>query len=304
MPLISVIVPVYNTGKYLQEAIESVQAQNMEDMEIICVNDGSTDNSLLILQTMASKDPRIQVYSQENQGQSVARNTGMEHATGKYIYFMDSDDILKEECFNRCVQAMEANKYNFVFFDGDILCEEGTPNICWDYKRTSIYEDNTSYKGDVLMHSLLDNYTHRAVPWLLFIHHEYIKRLSLSFYPGIIHEDELYTTLLTIQAEKVGCLKSSFVNHRVRANSTMTNHYSRRNVECYITVVDELMKWCADDPTKQIIIDKYASYTLDIVFNTAHVLPYKQKILLLKKIARKKYLKFIHFKNILRYLFK
>lgn len=304
MPLISVIVPVYNTGKYLQEAIESVQLQNIEDMEIICVNDGSTDNSLQLLEQMAENDPRIQVYSQENQGQSVARNTGMEHATGKYIYFMDSDDILKEGCFNRCVQAMEANNYDFVFFDGDILCEEGTPNICWDYHRTGIYEENTSYKGDVLMHSLLDNYTHRAVPWLLFIHHDYIKQISLSFYPRIIHEDELFTTLLTIQAEGIGCIKQSFVNHRIRANSIITSHYSRRNVECYIKVIDELMDWANKYPTHKESIKKYARYTLDKVFYTAHILPLNDKIVIAKNTMKKNYTSFITYKNWIRFFIK
>ncbi len=302
MPLISVIVPVYNTGPYLQEALQSILSQNVSDMEIICVNDGSTDDSLSILERMADNDPRIRIYSQQNQGQSVARNTGMLHATGRYIYFMDSDDILKENCFEHCIHAMESMSYDFIFFDGDILCEEGLPSICWNYHRTQPYEENKPYNGAQLMHTLLNTYTHRAVPWLLFIRHEYIKRIGLTFYPGIIHEDELYTTLLTIQAERVGCMKQNYVMHRVRANSTMTTRYSLRNVNCYLTVVDQLLKWGKSHPAQLTLLHKYARYTLDKVFRTAHVLPIQQKLMLAGTMSRRGYIPFVSFKNWLRFL--
>ena len=169
MPLISVIIPVYNTGKYLYEAIESVQNQDVEDIEIICVNDGSTDNSLDILNEMADMDKRIKVISQENQGQSAARNTAMPYAHGEYIYFMDSDDILCPGCFKTCLEHMERKGYDFVFFDADIFCTEGKRKLAWDYKRTGRYEENKSYDGHELMKMHLDNWTHRAVVWLFFI---------------------------------------------------------------------------------------------------------------------------------------
>lgn len=304
MNCISVIIPVYNTGRYLCDAIDSVLAQEVEDMEVICVNDGSTDDSLTILEDYAARDSRVRVFSQANQGQSVARNTGMQHAKGRYIYFMDSDDILKPDCFRRCLEVMREADYDFVFFDGDILCEQGPSNICWDYHRTAIYQEGTAYKGAELMHSLLDNYTHRAVPWLLFVKHDYIRRLGLTFYPSIIHEDELYTTLLTLQSDRIGCIKESYVEHRVRANSTMTNHYSRRNVDCYLTVVDELMKWGQQHKDMLPLLRKYARYTLDKVFYTSHVLPLKQKIALARVMIQKKYTTFVSTKNWLRFLLK
>lgn len=305
MTELSVIIPVYNTDKYLQEAIESILQQGIDDMEVICVNDGSTDNSLEILNKMSEKDPRIQVYSQENQGQSVARNTGMKHATGRYLYFMDSDDILKPGCLARCMEYMEKGGYDFIFFDGEIFCEEGTPSLVWDYQRTGIYEEGKNYAGKDLMHSLLDNYTHRAVPWLLFIRHEQLKNLHLAFYPGIIHEDELFTVLLTIQTEKIGCLKQNLVKHRVRANSTMTHKYSRRNVDCYLVVIDELMKWSKDVcPQHRKLVRKFARYTLDKVFYTAQVLPIKTKMSLTWVMIRKKYTTFVSAKNWARFLLK
>ena len=92
--LISVIMPVYNTGKYLERCLNSIINQTYTNWELIAVNDGSTDNSLEILKSYAQKDNRIIVLEQENQGQSVARNNGIKVAKGEYILMMDSDDLL------------------------------------------------------------------------------------------------------------------------------------------------------------------------------------------------------------------
>ena len=94
MPKISVIIPVYNVEKYLAECLDSVLNQTFQDIEIICVNDGSTDNCGKILDKYAKKDPRIQIITQKNKGLSGARNTGLDIATGDWICFVDSDDAL------------------------------------------------------------------------------------------------------------------------------------------------------------------------------------------------------------------
>ena len=95
MVKISVIIPVYNVENYLEESLDSIINQTFTDLEIICVNDGSTDNSPSILNNYANKDSRINIINQENKGLSAARNSGLDVATGDYIYFFDSDDILE-----------------------------------------------------------------------------------------------------------------------------------------------------------------------------------------------------------------
>ena len=91
-PKVSVIIPIYNQEKYLRECLETVLLQNLQEIEVICVNDGSTDESLSILKEYAKRDDRIVVVSQENKGVSAARNVGIEIAKGEYISFIDSDD--------------------------------------------------------------------------------------------------------------------------------------------------------------------------------------------------------------------
>lgn len=123
-PKLSVVVPVYNVAPYLDEALDSVENQTYKDIEIICVNDGSTDNSLAILEKHAKKDKRIKVINQENQGVSKARNAGMKAATGKYIYFFDSDDVLAPYIMEKSVNLLEKYdadviKFRCVYFEAD-----------------------------------------------------------------------------------------------------------------------------------------------------------------------------------------
>lgn len=118
MILISVIIPVYNSSHYLAECLESVLTQSLRDIEIICVNDGSTDDSLDLLQQYQSKDSRFTVISQENVGVSAARNAGLEVAKGRYIGFVDSDDTVEKEYFETLCTAAATHEVEVVFCNG------------------------------------------------------------------------------------------------------------------------------------------------------------------------------------------
>ena len=140
-PKVSVVMPVYNTEKYLDESLNSIENQTLKDIEIICVNDGSTDNSLKILESHASRDDRIKIINQENQGVSVARNAGIEAATGEYISFVDSDDLLVDFAYDKSyenasrfgVDIMEFNCLDF--FDGE---DFEIPSYEHDYSKVNV----------------------------------------------------------------------------------------------------------------------------------------------------------------------
>ena len=112
---VSVIVPVYNVEDYLRECLDSLINQSLDDIEIICVNDGSTDSSMEILKEYED-NPKIRIYSQDNAGLSAARNTGLEHVNGQYIYFIDSDDILCENALERLYETAEEKSLDMVIF--------------------------------------------------------------------------------------------------------------------------------------------------------------------------------------------
>ena len=107
---VSVILPVYNTEKYLPECLDSIINQSLRDIEIICVDDGSTDSSLQILKEYAEKDKRISVIHKNNGGQGSARNVGLNHAKGEYITFVDSDDYITEDMIYYLLKFLEDNK--------------------------------------------------------------------------------------------------------------------------------------------------------------------------------------------------
>lgn len=108
-PLVSVIIPVWNTGKSVKALIESLFQQSYRNLEIIAVDDGSTDDSLRILQDLAKTDKRLKVIHQENGGAGAARNRGLKNATGGYLAFVDSDDEVKENYIGALVEALEQN---------------------------------------------------------------------------------------------------------------------------------------------------------------------------------------------------
>lgn len=119
MPKLSVIIPVYNDQKYLNQCLDSVINQTLKDIEIICVDDGSTDDSLKILQEYQAKDSRVKVISQENGGAGKARNTGLAIAGGKYLSFLDSDDFFEPTMLEESYNKLEESGVDFVVFQAD-----------------------------------------------------------------------------------------------------------------------------------------------------------------------------------------
>ena len=147
MVKVSVIMPIYNVAPYLGEAFDSILNQTLKDIEIIAVNDGSTDNSEEIIKMYQQKDSRIISLSQENQGQSVARNLALQHATGEYIYMMDSDDVLTgPDVLLTCYEYAKNNHADFIFFDRDWLLEDRT-DFSVSLHSTKYVEENRAYDG-------------------------------------------------------------------------------------------------------------------------------------------------------------
>lgn len=118
-PKISVIVPVYNVKAYLEQCISSICKQSLQEIEIICVDDGSTDGSVEILRSLAKEDTRIQVIEQENKGAGAARNNGMRAATGDFLIFLDSDDFFEPVMLEKAYEQIEAYQGDFVVFGSD-----------------------------------------------------------------------------------------------------------------------------------------------------------------------------------------
>ena len=123
MKIVSVIIPIYNVEAYIEECLVSVLKQTLKDIEIICVNDGTPDNSMDIVKKYAENDDRIVIVNKENGGLSSARNAGLKVATGEYVYFLDSDDYILENTLEKLCSVAKKNNLDSIFFDADSFFE-------------------------------------------------------------------------------------------------------------------------------------------------------------------------------------
>ncbi|KAA6346071.1 putative glycosyltransferase EpsJ [termite gut metagenome] len=287
-PKVSIIIPVYNTAGYLEEAVNSILNQTLAELEIIAVNDGSTDNSLEILERIRQRDSRLKIYSQENRGQSAARNTGIIYAKGEFIYFFDSDDILQKETLAACYQKAIAENADIVFFDAEVI---GTTrqNIFQDspYERKYILESNIVYKGHEIVEYLINKKIYSAAPWLVFTRISYLQSIHLNFYPGIIHEDQLFTFLLFLQADRVCFIPKSYFQRRIRPHSTMTSPVSMKNIHGYITVCRELVTYAQAShfTVYRRLINKQIKILVNITASTAISLNFRTRMNVLWHLA-------------------
>lgn len=282
-PLISVIIPLYNTEAYIGEALRSVTCQTLREIEIIVINDGSTDASAHIVEALATDDPRVQLYTQVNAGQATARNRGLQYAQGEFIYFMDSDDLIEADTLLCCYEKCVAENLDFVFFDAICFGDAGANRPWFDYHRAADFEDK-SYTGITLLKQMLSNRSYRCSVCLNLIRRTFIKQLGLQFKAGIIHEDELFTALLYLEAERVGRIDREFFHRRLRGFSTMTSSFSTRNVTGYLTVLEELRHYAKrQNTTKKQLVKDLTAYILNPTLRNAWQLPWQQRWLLAAK---------------------
>lgn len=292
---VSVIMPVYNTAPFLLQAIESVRAQTLKNIEIILINDGSTDNSMQIIEEQAAQDSRIRVLSQENQGNSAARNNAFKEAKGRYVYFMDSDDVIEGETLEACLAKCEAHQLDFVFFDADILNKESLFSLPLLYDRSACTLEGEVHTGNHMLKVQLEGRCFTPSVCLNLVRREYLQSTGLQFFPGILHEDQLFTTLLYLQAKRVMYIPRKFFKRRFRESSIMTKRFSWRNMAGYLQVTDELLRFKesrASDEQKHII-DLHLQLMLDAAVWQAYVFPLKERLRLFSVCQRPAYRKYI-----------
>lgn len=237
---VSVIVPVYNVEKYLSECLDSICNQTLSELEIICVNDGSTDSSLEILKRYAVIDNRIVILSQTNGGLSVARNTGIKFAKGEYIYFCDSDDKLDVKALETLYNRAEIDNLDMLYFDAEAFFESAEVEKQFAsyktyYKRKNNYQG--IYSGKKLFNELLKNNDYLPSACINFVKIDFIQKNNLIFEPGIMHEDNLWSLKCALLAERAGYSANTFFHRRVRANSIVTQQINFNHVYGYFLSV-------------------------------------------------------------------
>lgn len=237
-PLVSVVIPVYNVDQYLHQCVDSVLSQSYKNIEVILVDDGSTDESGRICDDYAACNDSVIVIHKENAGLSEARNTGLSNASGEYISFIDSDDWIE---FNNCSEMVELSlkhDSDFVFSDG--LCFEDSEkkyNIKQSYKRKKQY---ASDKGIEVFRELQKNREFQCAVQFYLWSTSFLKKNRLLFYPGILYEDMLFTFRAFLYADNVSHCHKPLYHRRYRKGSIVTSKITSRNFLSACTVYREV----------------------------------------------------------------
>ncbi len=276
-PQVSVIIPVYNTEAYVEQAVRSIMEQTLRQIEIIAVDDGSTDGSGAILERLAAEDRRIRIHKQPNKGLSGARNAGLDLAHGRYVYFMDSDDLLESDALACCYELAEHNRLDFVFFDADTFGVENPPS--WlNYTRVKYVEPRVNAGGCVLK-QMLDHDCYKASACLSFIRLDFLQKEQLRFRVGILHEDELFTPQLYLAAKSTFGINRALFHRRLREGSIMTSRFSTRNVIGYTTVMHELTHYAAHRSREdRHTVRRLIAQLMQGLMRNAWVLPLNQRL--------------------------
>lgn len=230
---ISIIIPVYNVEQYLQDCLDSVVAQGCSDYEVICINDGSTDGSLTILEEYQQKYPQITIISQPNKGLSAARNAGIQAAKGDYIFFLDSDDWIEPDTLE--ILAEKLSGEDLVCFNGRRYFEDGTteePDGGIEENQLTGWEYYNKY-------ALVSRKFHFVCTVLRLYRREYLLKNDLFFEEGIYHEDNLFTPLACYYAKSVKVIPDILYVYRIREGS-ITQTANVQRLFDMITVANKL----------------------------------------------------------------
>lgn len=219
MSKVSVIMPVYNTEKYLHQCLDSVINQTLKDIEIICVDDGSTDNSLIILQEYAKKDNRIKILTQQNEYAGVARNNGLKIATGEYLSFLDSDDFFELDMLESMYNKAKKDNSDIVICSwksySDILKE-----VIRYFRIDKKYIRLSPFKPINIASELYS--ICKPNPWTKLINHQFFTDNNLKFENCICCNDLTCICLAMVLAKKISVMQNCYVNYRILQKDNLT----------------------------------------------------------------------------------
>ena len=258
MPKISVIIPVYNAEKYLNKTLESILKQSLKDIEVICVDDGSTDGSVEIIQSFIKKDDRVKLIRQNNQHAGSARNTGLKEAQGEYIHFMDADDYVLnyayEAIYNKVIKYdLDCLKFSSVVYDVkqkdtvDLPAFTLTRLRPGDFNRLLTLEEGSPiYKVNV-------------APWNGVYRRTFLEKNNIVFNTLFCVNDRSFFNKVITNAERMMIARDRLVVHRVNMKESLVGKRAE-HFDCHFRsieiVSDQLVADEVDEEIKLLIMQK------------------------------------------------
>lgn len=224
-PKVSVIIPVYNVEEYLKECLDSVINQTLKEIEIICVDDGSTDNSLKILKEYAKKDNRISVLTQENLHSGAARNAGLAVAKGEYVHFLDSDDWIDNTLYEKMYRCYQEYNVDLVYCSWQVFLEQKTQARYNEaYSRIKLIGENSSANKNCV----------NIEVWNKLFRRDIIDKKKIGFPLCTYGEDRCFTMMYMFYVEKIFGIDKKLYSYRIRSNSLMGKKDNNQNSETVV----------------------------------------------------------------------
>lgn len=246
---ISIVIPIYNVSAYVESCLESVRKQPYKDLEIILVDDCGTDNSMEIIRGYLKNhnlgEVRI-IHHTHNRGLSAARNTGLGAATGDYVYFLDSDDELKDGCISEMVASLNLQSYDFVI---------GNYEVTGNFKSALTLSDGAILGNKEILHSYAEGRWY-MMAWNKLCRRDFLLSNDLFFEEGVLHEDVIWSFKLSCKANSMYVVQKPTYKYNIRTASIITGTSIERDVILYMKAFEAMTKFVADEG-RQTAKDEY-----------------------------------------------
>ncbi|MDO5859894.1 glycosyltransferase [Methanobrevibacter sp.] len=251
---ISVILPVYNAGEFLRECLDSLINQTFRDIEMLCINDGSSDNSLEILNEYAKKDERIIVVDQENMGVAKTRNNALKEVSGKFVYFMDSDDCLDLTALEKLHENITSNDSDFCIMKAMFVNQDG---IQHEHNAFSLDDEfgDVDYSNFTFNHRQIKSHVLNDLfaPWFKLYRNEFLKSDSDFVYPeSKSYSDTPFHVKTILKASKISFLPEHLYHYRYNSESLVHDPANTLNFFRISDIIEEFLK-------KNNFFDEYES---------------------------------------------
>lgn len=246
MPKISIIIPVYNAEQYLRKSLESIIKQTYQNIEIICIDDCSTDNSLKILEEYAKQDQKIKIIKNSiNKGQAYSRNEGLKIANGKYIGFVDADDWIEEDTYETCVNIMKKdNSIDIVSWKVKIVNDNCSDDDLFYKTAYNAHQCNLYGKHYLTSDVILET---NSVIWNKLFKKELIDDKHIEFPNGLIFEDTYFIYKYLMNSSYIFFENKPYYNYVRHKNCTLDNVYNSKTINNRLKIFERLYNYASEN---------------------------------------------------------
>lgn len=291
MPKVSIIVPVYNVEKYLPQCLESILNQTLQDIEIICIDDSSTDGSLAVLQDYAQRDNRIIVLQQPNAGAGIARNTGMHIARGEYLAILDSDDFFELDMLEKSYLKCKEDHADICVFRSNRYDTQNKKweEIPWTIKQRYLPEKTPFCARDIYPYIFQ---IFNGWAWDKLYRREFIENSKLQFQGLRTTNDAFFVFMANIQAETITIVDEVLAHHRVNTKTSLSVT-REKSWDCCWQAVSAIQKELQKRNQYDLVEQSFINWALHFLLWNVHTLKGEAKEKLVSEL-QKKYFMMLH----------